>query len=287
LHLGQAREAVLTAWGFTIEGKKVLLGLAPGTKEDTASCRDFLRDLKTRNLCDPVLVCSDGAPGMIRALEEVFPRSLRQRCLAHKMRNLEAKVPLEKWPEVKSAAWSAYTAASPKLAELLHDEFVRSYERHLPAASACFGDDFAACTAHLKLPLAHRKATRITNLLERLFSEEPRRSKVIPHAFGERAGMKLMFAALLRASASWCGIRITEFELRQLNLLRNELNEAFGARYAPAAQPINPHPALEFPAPEGLDPNVFVPRTKYWPSCTKYWSLKAEIDPKRGRGLPS
>jgi len=233
LHLGQAREAVL-------EGKKVLLGLAPGTKEDTASCRDLLRDLKNRNLCDPLLACSDGAPGLMRALEEAFPRSLRQRCLAHKMRNLEAKVPLEKWPEVKSAAWSAYTAASPKLAELLRDEFVRTYERELPAATACFLDDFAACIAHLKLPLTHRKATRTTNLLERLFGEERRRSKVIPHAFGERAVMKLLFAALLRASESWRGIRITEFELRQLNLLRNELNEQFGARHAPATQPINP-----------------------------------------------
>jgi hypothetical protein len=65
--------------------------------------------------------------------------------------------------------------------------------------------------------------------------------------------MKLMFAALLRASETWRGIRITEFELRQLTLLRNELNELFAARHAPAAQPINPHPALEFPADGGLD----------------------------------
>jgi putative transposase len=240
LHLGQPREAVLAGWGFTVDGKKVLLGLAPGTKEDTASCRDFLRDLNNRNLREPVLISTDGAPGLMRAVEECFPRSLRQRCLAHKMRNLEAKVPVEKWPELKSAAWSAYTAASPKLAELLRDEFVRTYERELPAATSCFLDDFAACTAHLKLPLTHRKATRTTNLLERLFGEERRRSKVIPHAFGERAVMKLMFAALLRASETWRGIRITEFELRQLTLLRNELNEQFAARHAPATQPINP-----------------------------------------------
>jgi transposase-like protein len=55
LHLGQPREAGLAAWGFTEEGKKVLLGLAPGTKEDTASCREFLRDLRNRNLNDPLL----------------------------------------------------------------------------------------------------------------------------------------------------------------------------------------------------------------------------------------
>ena len=117
---------------------------------------------------------------------------------------------------------------------------MRTYERELPAATACFLDDFAACIAHLKLPLTHRKATRTTNLPERLFGEERRRSKVIPHAFGERAVMKLMFAALLRASESWRGVRVTEFELRQLQLLRNELNEPFGVRHAPIPQPVNP-----------------------------------------------
>jgi putative transposase len=99
---------------------------------------------------------------------------------------------------------------------------VHTYERELPAATSCFLDDFAACIAHLKLPLTHRKATRTTNLLERLFGEERRRSKVIPHAFGERAVLKLMYAAVMRASESWRGIKITE--LRQLTLLRTELN---------------------------------------------------------------
>jgi hypothetical protein len=92
LHLGQPREAVLAAWGITETGQKVLLGLTPGTKEDTASCRDFLGDLKSRGLVDPILGATDGAPGLIRAFEEVFPRSLRQRCLAHKIRNLQTKV---------------------------------------------------------------------------------------------------------------------------------------------------------------------------------------------------
>jgi putative transposase len=93
LHLGQPREAVLAAWGITADGKKVLLHLAPGTKEDTASCREFFQDMRRRGLPDPLLVVSDGAPGAIRAIEECFPRALRQRCLAHKMRNLQSKVP--------------------------------------------------------------------------------------------------------------------------------------------------------------------------------------------------
>jgi transposase-like protein len=230
LHLGQPREAVLAAWGITTKGNKVLLGLLPGTKEDTVSCKEFLRDLKSRGLVDPLLVVTDGAPGLIRAVEEVFPRSLRQRCLAHRIRNLEAKVPAERWREVKGLAHAAYRASSPALARLTRDELVKRFETELPSATRCFLDDFEACIAHLRLPIAHRRAIRTTNMLERLFGEERRRTKVIPHAFGERAVLKLMFASLLRASKTWQRVVISEFELRQIEDLRNDLDEEFKQR---------------------------------------------------------
>ena len=233
LHLGQPREAVLAAWGITETGHKVLLGLAPGTKEDTASCREFLRDLKSRGLVDPILGVTDGAPGLIRAFEEVFPRALRQRCLAHKIRNLQSKVPEEVWRELKGAALAAYQAGSPQVAQMLKDDFVARYERDYPSAMKCFLDDFDACIAHLQLPISHRRATRTTNMLERLFGEERRRTKVIPPAFGERAVLKLLYAALLRASETWKRIVITEFELRQLEQLREHLNERHVERTAP------------------------------------------------------
>jgi transposase-like protein len=36
---------------------------------------------------------TDGAPGLIGAVEVVFAHSLRQRCLVHRCRNLLATVP--------------------------------------------------------------------------------------------------------------------------------------------------------------------------------------------------
>ncbi len=243
LHLGQAREAVLAAWGILSDGKKALLHLAPGTKEDTASCREFFQDLRRRGLPDPLLVASDGAPGMIRAIEECFPRSVRQRCLAHKMRNLQSKAPDDVWPELHARARACYQAASPALARLLRDDIVTTYGRDLPSAVACLDDDFEACIAHLRFPLGHRRAIRTTNLLERLFGEERRRTKVIPHAFGERAVLKLMYAALIRAAERWRGIRVTEFEQRQLKAIRDELNADFAARTSPlASKPVTASP---------------------------------------------
>ncbi len=73
-----------------------------------------------------------------------------------------------------------------------------------------------------------------TNLLERLFGEERRRTKVIPHAFGERAVLKLMYAALIRAAERWRGLKMTEFEQRQLKAIHNELDSAHAERTAPA-----------------------------------------------------
>lgn len=235
LHLGQPREAVLAAWGILADGKKALLHLAPGTKEDTASCREFFQDMRRRGLPDPLLVVSDGAPGVIRAIEECFPRALRQRCLAHKMRNLQSKVPDDVWPEFQARARACYQAASPALARLLREDIVDTYGGDLPSAVACLNDDFEACIAHLRFPLMHRRVIRTTNLLERLFGEERRRTKVIPHAFGERAVLKLMYAALIRAAEHWRGIRMTEFEQRQLNAIRSEIDRAHAERTAPAA----------------------------------------------------
>lgn len=90
---GGLKEGLLSAWGVCTDGRKVLLRLALGNKESYPNWLDFLRDMVKHGLQTPVLITTDGAPGLIRAVEEVFPRSLRLRCLPHKMRNVLDKVP--------------------------------------------------------------------------------------------------------------------------------------------------------------------------------------------------
>jgi transposase-like protein len=111
LRPGAKREAVLAAWAITWDGRKVLLALSPGTKESTDCCREFLQDLRRRGLPDPVAVTTDGASGLIRAVEEVLPASLRQRCLAHKMRNIVAKLPSDAIPEGESGGQGCLSGA--------------------------------------------------------------------------------------------------------------------------------------------------------------------------------
>lgn len=240
LRPGQRREAVLAAWGIGEDGRKVLLALMAGSKEDVETVRAFFQDLRARGLGDPLLVVSDGAPGIIRAIEECFPRSARQRCLAHRMRNLAAKVPTDLWPDFKARTTACYQAPSRAIARQLAAGIRADYADLLPSALSCFDDDFEACIAHLRLPVTHRRFIRTTNLLERLFVEERRRLKIIPNGFGEKPVLKLMFGALIRAADRWHGLRFTEFELRQIAAVRKDLNDEYQATVTPPARSSQP-----------------------------------------------
>ena len=74
-------EAVLCAWGISRDGQKVLLHLALGNKESYEDWLSFLRDMVKRGLRILTTVTTDGAPGLIKAVEAVFPKSLRITCL--------------------------------------------------------------------------------------------------------------------------------------------------------------------------------------------------------------
>jgi len=64
--------------GISTDGKPVFVGLAPGGEESTDAWADFLSDLRERGLTCPLLVISDGAKGLIAAIEQVCPAALRQ-----------------------------------------------------------------------------------------------------------------------------------------------------------------------------------------------------------------
>ena len=83
MHPGSPAEPVLAAWGITTGGKPAFIGLAPGTGESADAWHAFLTDLKDRGLASPLLIISDGAAGLISAIEQAFPNALRQRCLVH------------------------------------------------------------------------------------------------------------------------------------------------------------------------------------------------------------
>jgi transposase-like protein len=221
--LAGIKEAILVAWGILRDGRKVLLSLSLGNKESHADWLEMLRDAVKRGLRIPLSITSDGAPGLIKAIDEEFPRSLRIRCWVHKMENLSSKVPPALWPEIKAEITMIRDAASYKEGKDLAHQFMVKYENDYPSLVACLSEDLEALLAHLKLPVRHRKSVRTTNLIERSFVEQKRRTKVIPGFFTERSCLKLVFSVLIHASKRWRRIPMNELEIKKIDALRKEL----------------------------------------------------------------
>lgn len=221
-HFGM-KDAVLCAWGITREGQKVLLHLALGNRESYKDWLDFLRNMTKRGLRIPTATTTDGAPGLIKAIEAVFPKSLRLRCWFHRMENFSAKVPEEDWPEVKAELIMIRDAASYEQGKQCAHGFIAKYKTHYPSLISAFTDDLDALLNHLKLPINHRKSVRTSNLAERGFEETRRRTKIIPRFLTEKSGLKLVYSVLIRAATRWRRIPVTSFDLLSLDRLREAL----------------------------------------------------------------
>lgn len=217
-----AKEGVLAAWCITSDGRKVLLHLAVGNKESEACWTEFLRHMMARGLRTPTTITSDGAPGLINAISQVFGSSLRIRCWFHKMANIRSKLPADVVDEVLAHVRAVRDAPTHETGEAMAASVIERYAERYPSAMACFADDLQASLAHLKVPARHRINVRTTNLLERTFEEERRRTKVIPRLLDEKSAMKLVFATLIRVSDRWSRVSVSDLERQQLRLLRRE-----------------------------------------------------------------
>lgn len=213
-------QSILCAWGICSNGTKVMLGLEAVQSESSECWNTFFEDLKDRGIDHPLLVVSDGGKGLIKAIAESFPYADRGRCIAHKMRNLMNKLPKDKQisTPVKARLKEIYYASTPENAEGLANNFISTYADKYPGMIKCFQDDLSSCLVHLKYPVAHHRFIRTTNLIERSFVEQKRRTKVIPTHQNEKGAMKLVFATLIRAAKKWKNISM---ELHELAMLRN------------------------------------------------------------------
>lgn len=220
---GQSKEGVLCAWAILTDGRKVLLHLALGNQESYDSWLDFLRDMVRRGLKTPLTITTDGAPGLIKAVEAMWPKSLRIRCWAHKARNVLDKVPEAARAEIKAYLGTIREAPTLEAGKKAAEEMIQRYQKQYPSAMKSLADDLEASLNHLEIPVAHRKFVRTTNLIERSFEEERRRTKTIPRFFDEHSALKLVFATLTRATRRWQTLHVTELEQKQMVQLRTRL----------------------------------------------------------------
>jgi transposase-like protein len=217
------KEGVLVAWGFTEEGERMLLSVMLGIRESYEDWLSLARDLIKRGLGAPMLVVADGAPGLIKAIEQCWPASDRQRCCVHRARNLYSKLPERERERVKLAYWRALddaiteTDAKQRLQALVDQLDKEGFA----AASRCLADDLDALVTHLRLPPRHRRRWRSTNLLERSLGEVKRRTKVMGRFPGEESCLSLAWAVLdLLITHQTNGVHFNQLDRQRLRRRR-------------------------------------------------------------------
>jgi putative transposase len=188
--------SLLIALGVRQDGQKVLLAVKNMGGESQSAWRALLDDLVKRGLKTPELVIVDGAPGLDKALAELWSDVLIQRCTVHKHRNLLAHAP-ERLHEELSADYKDMIYADTKQeVEAKRKAFIRKWRLKCPAVAASLEEVGDKLFTFTRFPKSQWKSIRTSNAIERLHEEFKRRIKtqtVLPSA--ETASM--LFWALL------------------------------------------------------------------------------------------
>ena len=219
-----AKEGVLCSWGITEGGERVLLSVCLGMREAEEDWTALGRDLTARGLRPPLLVVSDGAPGLIGAVEQLWPGADRQRCTVHRLRNVLAKLPEGERERVRLAYWRALDEATgvDEGARRLRALISELDGAGFAAAAACLAEDLGALVVHLRYPLRHRRRWRSTNLLERSLGEVKRRTKVIGRFPGETSCLSLCWAVLDLVVSHSNGVTFTDLDRLAIDHLGRE-----------------------------------------------------------------
>jgi transposase-like protein len=185
---------VLGAVGVLPDGRKQLLALECCGGESAAAWRGFVEDLARRGLATPVLCIIDGNPGLRRAVGEIWPRALVQRCCVHKLRNLERKAPKHALAELRDDFHRIVYATSGELARAEITAFERKWTKRCPGVVRSLQEGGAELLTFFTFPRAQWKTLRTTNVIERLNGEFRRRVKTQSSLPSEDTAVVLLFS---------------------------------------------------------------------------------------------
>lgn len=222
---GREKDALLIAHAVREDGSRVLLGVYMGGRESTESWKGALQDLLDRGMAEPQLIITDGNPGLLRAMKEVMPAVPRQRCTAHKTRNVLARVKKSRQREVKQALDRIFHAACFEDALKAGEEFNRRYSKEFVTATQVLAKGLAECLTFYHFPEAHWKRTRTSNVLERAFREVRRRTDVIGRLPDENSALSLVFGILEQDRLKWRGLKMDQEEREAIVLAFRRVRE--------------------------------------------------------------
>ena len=164
------RVAIIALGLWSKSGRREILDFELADSEDEDACLSLLNRLALRGVTEArlQLVVSDGAGGIRAAIETVYPTVARQRCVFHKLKNVNDNLQDKSHRKaiLAAASW-IYDALSPREARERMEQFAGDWEASEPQAVASLLADFDASIAYLDpLWLDHPERYRTTNAME-------------------------------------------------------------------------------------------------------------------------
>lgn len=198
------KQCLLVLVGAREDGRKELVAIESGYREDELSWKRVLLDLKDRGMTiPPLLAVGDGALGFWKALDQVYPETAHQRCWRHKIVNVLSKLPKSRHPDAKADLQEIWQAATRKEAEAAFDRFLKVWEPKYPKAASCLAKDRDALLTFYDFPAHHWRSLRTTNPIESTFSTVRHRTNRSKGCLSRRTMLGMVFKLAQSAQRRW------------------------------------------------------------------------------------
>jgi len=172
-------QAVLIALGINGEGRRQVLGVELSNRESASSWKTFVTGLKARGLAGVEFVVSDDHAGLKRAVRELLPAAVWQRCYVHFLRNALDYLPRKADDDCRQELRWLYDRRNLKEAQQDLQAWLKRWDRRYPKLTDWVEAHIGETLNFYRLPRQHHKHLKSTNMLERLNEEIKRRTRVV------------------------------------------------------------------------------------------------------------
>jgi len=196
-------QAVLIAVGIDWEGRRQVLGVELANRESRSSWRAFLMGLKERGLNGVEFVVSDDHDGLKKAIAECLATAAWQRCYVHFLRNAIEHLPRKRDDDCLQELRWLYDRHQLKEAKADLRAWIEKWQARYPNFVEWVEDNIEETLTYYRLPLAHHRNMKSTNMLERFNEEIRRRTRVVRIFPNEPSCLRLVRALAVEQHERW------------------------------------------------------------------------------------
>ena len=212
--------AVYTILGYTLEGRKEILGLWLNETESKNRWMQIFDEIKGRGVEDIFFMSMDGVSGLEAGARSIFPNVVVQRCIVHLVRNSIKYVPTKDYKAFTASLKKVYGAPSLQASRTAFEAFKKQWSSY-PGAIGVWDRNFNHVEQLFDYGSDIRRIIYTTNAVESVHSSFRKVTK--KGAFpNENALLKLLYLRTQELQTKWNGGTIRNWSMVLNQLMINE-----------------------------------------------------------------